>query len=52
MTVHDWIQTGGFQYMILPGLIFLLRIGDVTLGTRRIFPDRHRMFFQKQLSAR
>ena len=36
MTLNDWIQTGGFQYVILPCLIFLLRIGDVTLGTLRI----------------
>lgn len=36
MHLQDWMQTGGFQYVILPGLIFLLRIGDVTLGTLRI----------------
>jgi len=36
MALNTLMQTGEFQYVILPVLIFLLRICDVTLGTLRI----------------
>ena len=36
MTLTDWMPANGLPYLVLPALIFLLRIGDVTLGTLRI----------------